>query len=61
MTTELWASIITTIVVPIVLRILVHYFPWLADAAVPGTGEAVKPSPSPQPDTGVYDIDQEGS
>lgn len=62
MTAELWASIITTIVVPIVLRILVHYFPWLADVAVPGTGEAVKPAgPTPEPDKGVYDIEEDGS
>lgn len=62
MTAELWASIITTVVVPIVLRVLVHYFPWLADVAVPGTGEAVKPALPAQPDKGVYDIEEdEGS
>lgn len=33
MTAEHWATIVTSVVIPIVLRILVHYFPWLADAA----------------------------
>lgn len=31
MTPEAWATVITSVVVPLALRILVHYFPWLAD------------------------------
>lgn len=45
MTGETWASIITTVVVPIVLRVLVHYFPWLADAVTPGA-QPTKTAPS---------------
>ena len=48
MTGEMWATLITTIVVPILLRFLVHYFPWLADPVAPGTGEAVKPHDPPE-------------
>lgn len=47
MTAETWATIVTTVVVPIVLRIVVHYFPWLADAVTPGqpaTGTQTAPS-----------------
>lgn len=58
MTSELWATIITTVVVPVLLRVLVHYFPWLADAVTPGTASAVagKPAP-PTPQQDVYDIE----
>ena len=45
MTTETWATLITTIVVPVVLRIVVHYFPWLADAVTP-TQPPTKTAPS---------------
>lgn len=31
MSSEAWATLITSVVVPLALRILVHYFPWLAD------------------------------
>jgi hypothetical protein len=57
MTDELWATLITTVVVPVVLRVLVHYFPWLADAVTPGTSRAAGPRP-PEPERGgVYDLD----
>lgn len=48
MTGELWASIITTVVVPLVLRVLVHYFPWLADAVTPAPtpSQGTKTAPS---------------
>lgn len=48
MTTETWATIVTTIVVPIVLRILVHYFPWLADAVTPSAPVGTPPAGTPQ-------------
>lgn len=44
MSEEVWVSIITTIVVPIVLRVLTHYFPWLADAVTPVEPPAVEGS-----------------
>lgn len=50
MTAEMWASLITTVVVPVLLRVLVHYFPWLADPVAPGTSSAVKPPPAPEGD-----------
>lgn len=63
MTTETWATLITTFVVPIGLRVLVHYFPWLADAVVPGAGQAVKPAGHQReqttPETPVYPLDPE--
>jgi hypothetical protein len=62
MTSELWATIITTVVVPVLLRVLVHYFPWLADAVTPGTANAVAGRPAPAaPEQGVYDIDAENA
>lgn len=36
MTPEVWATIITSVVVPIVVRVAAHYLPWLAKD-VPGT------------------------
>lgn len=50
MTGEMWATIVTTVVVPIVLRFLVHYFPWLADAATPGTSKAVQEAEAAPPE-----------
>lgn len=32
MTAETWATLVTSVVVPLLLRTLLHYFPWLADA-----------------------------
>lgn len=51
MTGETLATIITTVVVPIALRVLVHYFPWLADAVTPApvpTRTTRAPQPPPQ-------------
>ena len=31
MTAETWATLVTSVVVPLLVRALVHYFPWLAD------------------------------
>lgn len=36
MTSEVWATIITSVVVPILVRVAAHYLPWLAKD-VPGT------------------------
>lgn len=46
---DVWASIVATVVVPLVLRVLVHYFPWLAEAVTPeqphpGQGTQATPS-----------------
>lgn len=54
MTAETWATIVTTVVVPIVLRILVHYFPWLAEAVTPaprpGETKTAPSAPETPPD-----------
>jgi hypothetical protein len=64
-TSQLVATIITTLVIPIALRMLAHYFPWLADSVVPGAGDAVKPpeptTPAPPAADTVYDLDAEES
>lgn len=44
MTGDTWATLVATVVVPLVLRILVHYFPWLADAVTPGSPTATPPA-----------------
>ena len=31
MTAETWATLITSVVVPLLLRTLVHFYPWLAE------------------------------
>ena len=31
MTSEDWATIVTAVVIPLALRVLIHYFPWLAE------------------------------
>lgn len=36
MTPEVWATIITSLVVPVLVRVIAHYLPWIADD-VPGT------------------------
>ena len=36
MSGDMWATIITSLVVPILVRVVAHYLPWLADD-VPGT------------------------
>lgn len=36
MTPETWTSIITSIVVPVLVRVVAHYLPWIAKD-VPGT------------------------
>lgn len=47
MTPEAWATIVTSIVIPILLRFLVHYFPWLADdVKLPGGKATTKPPPA---------------
>ena len=46
MTGDTWATLVATVVVPLVLRILVHYFPWLADAVTPVQPAAPKTAPS---------------
>lgn len=43
MTSEAWATLITSVVVPLALRILVHYFPWLADASGKTSGQEHAP------------------
>lgn len=48
MTGETWATIITTVVVPIALRVLVHYFPWLAEAVTPAPVPTRPQQPPPQ-------------
>jgi hypothetical protein len=35
MTAETWSTLIVSVVVPLVLRIVTHYWPWLADDAPP--------------------------
>ena len=58
MTGDTWATLVATVVVPLVLRVLVHYFPWLADAVTPGApAQGTKTAPSasetdPQEDAG---------
>lgn len=31
MPAELWTGIITGVVIPVLLKVLMHYMPWLAD------------------------------
>lgn len=49
MTAETWATLITSVVVPLVLRIVVHRWPWLA--------EPVAPRPGPQHARGATSAD----
>jgi hypothetical protein len=44
MTAEAWATIITSVVVPLLVKVLLHYFPWLADADLPGPRHATPPT-----------------
>lgn len=49
---ETWVTLISSVVIPIILRVLVHFWPWLAEAIKPETlPQPVGPAPATDPST----------
>lgn len=46
MTAETWSALITGVVVPLLLRVVVHYWPWLADEPTPRHRRGPETGPS---------------